>query len=91
MKMAGSNPGHFCLSSSLRANGSRERAPDDKLREAIQGYKQGLDCFVASRLAMTGLGVPASVPGQRCAFQLLSLSSLKIWVPSAPDSKPMSV
>jgi hypothetical protein len=34
----------------LRANGSRERAPDDRLREAIQkvatpGVK--LDCFVA--------------------------------------------
>ena len=25
-----------CLSSSLRANGSRECAPDDRLREAIQ-------------------------------------------------------
>jgi hypothetical protein len=31
----------------LRANGSRECAPDDRLREAIQGNKKELDCFVA--------------------------------------------
>jgi hypothetical protein len=41
---------------SLRANGSRECAPDDRLREAIQRRrKQELDCFVASLLAMTVL------------------------------------
>src|SRR5580698_6803121 len=40
-------------STSLQANGSRERAPDDRLREAIQAYKRRLDCFVASLLAMT--------------------------------------
>src|SRR5438270_2653288 len=33
--------------SSLRANGSRERAPDDRLREAIQSRETRLDCFVA--------------------------------------------
>src|SRR5207253_8932403 len=33
--------------SSLRANGSRERAPDDRLREAIQSKAAGVDCFVA--------------------------------------------
>jgi hypothetical protein len=33
---------------SLRANGSRECAPDDRLREAIQGHKCRMDCFVAS-------------------------------------------
>jgi hypothetical protein len=33
---------------SLRANGSRECAPDDRLREAIQSHKRRLDCFVAS-------------------------------------------
>jgi len=38
---------------SLRANGSRERAPDDKLREAIHSHKERVDCFVASLLAMT--------------------------------------
>jgi hypothetical protein len=39
---------------SLRANGSREHAPDDRLREAIHGAASGdMDCFVASRLAMT--------------------------------------
>src|ERR1700726_2062696 len=38
---------------SLRANGSRERAPDDKLREAIHSHTQRMDCFVASLLAMT--------------------------------------
>jgi hypothetical protein len=32
---------------SLPANGSRECAPDDRLREAIQCPKERLDCFVA--------------------------------------------
>jgi hypothetical protein len=42
--------------SSLRANGSRECARDDRLREAIQRFRGGgLDCFVASLLAMTEL------------------------------------
>ena len=36
------------VSPSLRANGSRERAPDDRLREAIHGAASGgMDCFVA--------------------------------------------
>jgi hypothetical protein len=39
--------------SSLRANGSRECAPDDRLREAIHRAEEGKDCFVASLLAMT--------------------------------------
>src|SRR6266436_7899607 len=39
---------------SLRANGSRECAPDDKLREAMHACrKESMDCFVASLLAMT--------------------------------------
>jgi hypothetical protein len=41
------------ISPSLRATGSRERAPDDRLREAIQSSKGSLDCFVAALLAMT--------------------------------------
>ena len=32
---------------SLRANGSRECAPDDRLREAIQKSNNDMDCFVA--------------------------------------------
>jgi hypothetical protein len=32
----------------LRANGSRECAPDDRLREAIHGAARRMDCFVAS-------------------------------------------
>ena len=44
------------LSSSLRANGSRECAPDDRLREAIHLAARGnMDCLVASLLAMTAL------------------------------------
>ena len=39
---------------SLRANGSREGAPDDRLHEAIhRATKESMDCFVALRLAMT--------------------------------------
>src|ERR1700704_873897 len=38
---------------SLRATGSRECAPDDRLREAIHGGASGrMDCFVALLLAM---------------------------------------
>jgi hypothetical protein len=33
---------------SLRANGSRECAPDDKLSEAIHFTAGSMDCFVAS-------------------------------------------
>ena len=43
----------LALSTSLRANGSRECAPDDRLREAIQTSARGqMDCFAA--LAMMG-------------------------------------
>src|SRR5206468_7900811 len=41
------------VTTSLRANGSRECAPDDRLREAIQNRARTLDCFVAPLLAMT--------------------------------------
>ncbi|KRR04009.1 hypothetical protein CP49_12615 [Bradyrhizobium valentinum] len=38
----------LALSTSLRANGSRECAPDDRLREAIHRAACGdMDCFVA--------------------------------------------
>jgi len=38
----------------LRANGSRERAPDDRLREAIHAAASGeMDCLVALLLTMT--------------------------------------
>src|SRR2546430_14934133 len=87
-----------------KANGSRERAPDDRLRvpttfhpakmvgtaqerlrppyaasdrhcersEAIQSREKSLDCFVASLLAMTGLG-SSSCPGvsHGCPVRLL--------------------
>src|SRR5712664_2790121 len=40
---------------SLRANGSRECAPDDRLHEAIHlaAQRKKMDCFVATLLAMT--------------------------------------
>jgi len=42
------------VKASLRANGSREGAPDDRLREAIQKlHQERMDCFVALLLAMT--------------------------------------
>ena len=31
----------------MRANGSGECSPDDRLREAIQSHERRLDCFVA--------------------------------------------
>jgi hypothetical protein len=45
-----------------RANGSRECAPDDRLREAIHLARKGrMDCFVASLLAMTVLATELSL------------------------------
>src|SRR5258708_7537192 len=42
------NPQRGVYQPSLRANGSRERAPDDRLREAIHAFlRRGMDCFVA--------------------------------------------
>jgi hypothetical protein len=47
----------------LRANGSRERAPDDRLREAIhRAAYERVDRFVASLLAMTGEGYRMTMP-----------------------------
>jgi len=47
---------------SLRANGSRERAPDDRLREAIHlSDCDNVDYFVASLLAIrTAAVLPSS-------------------------------
>src|SRR5690242_12897315 len=43
-----------CVLLSLRASGSRECAPDDRLRKAIHLAACGtMDCIVASLLAMT--------------------------------------
>jgi len=42
-----------CHSPSLRANGSRQCTPDDRLSEAIHCQERNLDCFVALFLAMT--------------------------------------
>ena len=46
----------------MRANGSHECAPDDKLREAIQKSDRvgSMDCFVASLLATTADKRPCS-------------------------------
>src|ERR1700730_1197669 len=46
------------ISSSLRANGSRERAPDDGLPEEIQSRRQDWICFVAALLATTEAATP---------------------------------
>jgi hypothetical protein len=35
----------------LRANGSRERAPDDRLREAIQLWRNEKESWIASSLS----------------------------------------
>src|SRR5882757_7864486 len=54
---------------SLRANGSRECAPDDRLREAIHNATcRGMDCFVASLLAMTKNGGIAASVSIRCSI-----------------------
>src|SRR5882757_11485730 len=51
-----------CPSTLLRANGSRECAPDDRLREAIQSRARTLDCFVAFASRNDGLAPPNSPP-----------------------------
>jgi hypothetical protein len=49
------------------ANGSRECAPDDRLREAIQSTDTSLlDCFVASLLAMTTESIRATHSTNKC-------------------------
>jgi hypothetical protein len=48
------------LSPSLRANGSRECAPDDRLREAIHRVSREVCiCFVATLVAMTTVNIVA--------------------------------
>src|SRR3979490_1455587 len=42
------NQHHSAWTPSLRANGSRECAPDDRFREAIQSKEKRVDCFVAA-------------------------------------------
>jgi hypothetical protein len=58
----------------LRANGSRERAPDDRLREAIHlAAQRKMDCFVASLLAMTYDSAFSRRDGARVLPETLSL------------------
>src|SRR5882672_11186170 len=86
---------------SLRANGSRECAPDDRLREAIQRFLESrLDCFVAEfiigpadgrtrwLLAMT-CHPPAtsSSTSRNCSLpKNISLPTKKVGEPKAPRS-----
>jgi hypothetical protein len=47
------------LTPSLRANGSRECAPDDRLREAIHLTAcGGMDCFAALAMTVEGASRP---------------------------------
>jgi hypothetical protein len=51
------------VNSSLRANGSRERAPDDRLREAI--HLAAWMEWIASSLSLLAMTAqPASHPGK---------------------------
>jgi hypothetical protein len=61
--------------SSLRANGSRECAPDDRLREAIQNLQQLLDCFVAFAPRNGGTSTTSLIVamGLRRNYRLFSL------------------
>jgi hypothetical protein len=54
----------------LRANGSGECPPDDRLREAIQRGKAKLDCFVASapRNDKVVVSVGVAKPAMHAAF-----------------------
>jgi hypothetical protein len=48
----------------LRANGSRARAPDDRLREAIHpAAREDVDCFVASASRDDGRGYLSAIRG----------------------------
>jgi hypothetical protein len=50
----------------LRANGSRECAPDDRLREAIQNFTAGA-VWIASSLALLAMTVKMAISQLRYA------------------------
>src|SRR5229473_3607621 len=57
----------FSVELSLRANGSRECAPDDRLRDAIHlAPKESMDCFAS--LAMTALPISDTTSRPRGAL-----------------------
>jgi len=78
------------FSASLRANGSRECAPDDRFRETIHSAACGdMDCFVSSLLAMTdGQSFAFSRRRKRpsCGREIAGVVAQKLRIPSARTS-----
>ena len=57
------------FTTSLRANGSRECAPDDRLREAIHlSQRRGMDCFASLAMPVDGIAPYFNVPISRKYF-----------------------
>src|SRR5260370_14993987 len=75
---AASRFNHWRLRPSLRATGSRECAPDDRLREAIHlatERKKRIDCFAALAMAVVSR---VRVLAARCARVVQKTSAPKI-------------
>jgi hypothetical protein len=56
----------------LRANGSRERAPDDRLREAIQKPRRKTRCFIRLGRSEAGAELAATAAYAAVTHYLLS-------------------
>ena len=85
-------PGGLFLLSSLRANGSRECAPDDRLRDAIQSSTERMDFFVASLRvrALSALSVllpSSSAKADDPVRRALSILSLAPTITGCPPSR----
>ena len=95
-EMAGRNPGHFCLDAVITRVVPAERRDDVETRKSLQpqlllalaerAQPQGVELDEAGGVAM----IAGNRPLNAGAFQLLSLSSLKMGEPSPLDSKPVS-
>ena len=93
--MAGRNPGHFCLDAVITRVVPAERRDDVETRKSLQpqlllalaerAQPQGVELDEAGGVAM----MVGNRPLNGGAFQLLSLSSLKMGEPSPLDSKPV--
>jgi hypothetical protein len=71
---------------SLRATGSRECAPDDRLREAIHGHEERMDCFVADAPLRKRFAFVAGNDGGPCESYGISYTTILSAMPRSAAS-----